>query len=54
VYPKPLDKPLAMHHQLPPPPSLPPAGRELAKFMASVQAAAYGSHESVLTSDMFR
>ena len=42
---------------LPPPPSpLPraPAGRELAKFMASVQAQAYGSHAAELTPDMFR
>jgi len=29
------------------------SGRELAKFMASVQAAVYGSHEPVLTADMF-
>jgi ATPase family AAA domain-containing protein 3A/B len=29
------------------------SGRELAKFMASVQAAVYGSHEPVLTKDMF-
>ena len=34
-------------------PSL-PAGRELAKFMASVQALAYGSHNAELTSQMFR
>lgn len=32
----------------------PPAGRELAKFMASVQAMAYGSHNAELTSAMFR
>lgn len=32
----------------------PPAGRELAKFMASVQAMAYGSHNAELTSQMFR
>lgn len=31
-----------------------PAGRELAKFMASVQAMAYGSHNSELTAEMFR
>jgi len=30
------------------------SGRELAKFMASVQASVYGSHEPVLTSDMLR
>ncbi|GAB4815326.1 hypothetical protein N2152v2_002372 [Parachlorella kessleri] len=30
------------------------SGRELAKFMASVQAAVYGSHEPVLTADMFK
>ena len=30
------------------------SGRELAKFMASVQATVYGSHEPVLTSDMLR
>lgn len=29
------------------------SGRELAKFMASVQAAVYGSHESVLTPSIF-
>jgi len=29
------------------------SGRELAKFMASVQAAVYGSHEPVLTKDLF-
>lgn len=33
---------------------LPLAGRELAKFMASVQAMAYGSHNAELTSAMFR
>ena len=30
------------------------SGRELAKFMASVQATVYGSHEPVLTGDMFK
>lgn len=30
------------------------SGRELAKFMASVQAAVYGSHEAVLTDDIFK
>ena len=30
------------------------SGRELAKFMASVQATVYGSHEPVLTADMMR
>ena len=30
------------------------SGRELAKFMASVQATVYGSHEPVLTEDMFK
>ncbi|PSC70197.1 ATPase family AAA domain-containing 3-B [Micractinium conductrix] len=30
------------------------SGRELAKFMASVQAMAYGSHNSELTAEMFR
>lgn len=30
------------------------SGRELAKFMASVQAMAYGSHNAELTSQMFR
>ena len=30
------------------------SGRELAKFMASVQAAVYGAHEPVLTAAMFR
>jgi ATPase family AAA domain-containing protein 3A/B len=30
------------------------SGRELAKLMASVQAAAYGSHEAVLTQPMFQ
>jgi ATPase family AAA domain-containing protein 3A/B len=30
------------------------SGRELAKFMASVQAMAYGSHNAELTSAMFR
>ncbi len=29
------------------------SGREIAKFMASVQAAVYGGHESVLTREMF-
>jgi len=29
------------------------SGRELAKFMASVQAAVYGSHEPVLTPAIF-
>lgn len=32
----------------------PPAGRELAKFMASVQAMAYGSHNAELSSAAFR
>ena len=30
------------------------AGRELAKFMAAVQAAVYGSHEAVLTPEIFQ
>jgi hypothetical protein len=30
------------------------AGRELAKFMTSVQAMAYGSHNAELSSAMFR
>lgn len=38
---------------LPAPPAFLP-GRELAKFMASVQAMAYGSHNAELTSAMFR
>jgi hypothetical protein len=29
------------------------SGRELAKLIASVQAAVYGSHEAVLTPEMF-
>jgi ATPase family AAA domain-containing protein 3A/B len=29
------------------------SGREIAKFMASVQAAVYGSHEAQLTPDIF-
>eukprot|EP00798_Chlamydomonas_sp_ICE-L_P022724 gene22724-29884_t len=30
------------------------SGRELAKFMAAVQAAVYGSHEAVLTPELYR
>jgi hypothetical protein len=30
------------------------SGREIAKFMASVQAAVYGSAQAVLTPDIFR